>query len=182
MIRKRDRKTAGALLGGLVLPVIFSAGVWAAVCPPKLTPAEVSLEVRKLQTTLMVAALSCGHRDNYNNFVTSFKPELQKFGNLMRSHFRKRYGAGAKKKLNSYVTALANEASERSNVDYDAFCSNAAKLYDSLKGRKPSELGPIASKAKQVEFALHYKGPNSQCGQPQKNLFPDIRKVDPLSQ
>ena len=154
----------------------FSASVWAAACAPKkLTAAEVSNEVRKLQTTLMVAALSCGHRDNYNKFVTKFKSALQRHGHAIRSDFRKRYGAGGKKKLNKYVTALANEASQRSNADYDAFCADAGQLYKSLIVKKPKELGLFAAKSVSVEFGGTFKQQGGSCGKP-KQLFPDIRK------
>ena len=165
--------------GALIVTFItlgFSASVWAAACAPKkLTPAEVSKEVRKLQTTLMVAALSCGHRDNYNKFVTKFMSALQHHGHVIRSDFHRRYGAGGKKKLNKYVTALANEASQRSNADFDAFCVDAGQLYKSLIVKKPKELGPFAAKSVVVEFGGTFNPQGGTCGKP-KPLFPDVRK------
>ena len=167
----------GMLTGGATA-IGFSASVWAAACAPKkMTQAEISKEIRKIQTTLMVAALSCGQRDNYNNFVLKFRPVLQRYGQVMKADFRKRYGAGAKKRLNAYVTTLANEASQRSNVDFDAFCSDAGRLYNNLKARKPKELGPFVSKPKYIAFGGTYKP--RDCVKP-KQLFPDVRKKDPL--
>jgi len=162
-----------------VATIGFSASVWAAACAPKkLSQAEVSKEVRKVQTTLMVAALSCGKRDNYNKFVTKFKHTLRRYGQVMKSDFIKRYGGRAgKKKLNKYVTALANEASSRSNADYDAFCSDAGRLYNSLKDKKPKELGPFVSKPKYAAFGGTFKPGDCRP----KKLFPDVRNTDPLS-
>ena len=148
--RKCLRNRLSSMLIVVITTIGFSASVWAAACnPKKLSQAEVSKVVQQVQTTLMVAALSCGKRDNYNKFVTKFKGTLKRYGRVMKRDFIKRYGGTVgKKKLNKYVTSLANEASSKSNLDYDSFCSNAGYLYDSLKYKKPKELGPFVSKLK----------------------------------
>ena len=184
-MKAKGRQLVGRFLARLIGPAIggltaigFSASVLAAACAPKkMTPADISKEIRKIQTTLMVAALSCGQRENYNQFVVKFRPVLKQYGKVMKADFRKRYGASAKKKLNKYVTALANEASQRSNADFNAFCTDAGRLYNSLKARKPKELGPFVSKPKYVAFGGTYKP--RDCDKP-KQLFPDVRKEDPL--
>ena len=90
-------------LSGLLIAIItiigFSDSVWADGCvPEKLSQAEISKEVRKVQTTLMVAALSCGNRDNYNKFIVKFKGVLQRHGQVIKRDFIKRYGGVAGKK------------------------------------------------------------------------------------
>lgn len=97
------------------------------------TQADISIEVRRLQTNLMVAALSCGARQDYNTFVLAHRSSLQKYGRIIRTEFRRRYGKVGASKLNKFVTRLANEASARSNADRDGFCAEAAATFQHLK-------------------------------------------------
>tara|TARA_A100001037_G_scaffold304230_1_gene340381 strand:+ start:1128 stop:1715 length:588 start_codon:yes stop_codon:yes gene_type:complete len=171
-------------LSGLLIAIItiigFSDSVWADGCvPEKLSQAEISKEVRKVQTTLMVAALSCGNRDNYNKFIVKFKGVLQRHGQVIKRDFIKRYGGVAgKKKLDKYVTALANEASSKSNLDYDAFCSKASYFYRSLKDKKPRELGSFVSKLQYAAFSDTFKP--DEC-KPRKQYY-DIGNAGPLGE
>ncbi len=78
------------------------------------TPAERSaLNVRLLQSDMMVAALSCQLRDDYNAMVRRFGPELARHGSDLRGLFARTYGSGGEAELNKYVTRLANESSAR---------------------------------------------------------------------
>src|SRR3546814_13289172 len=81
----------------------------------------------------MVAALSCGARDDYNEFVLSHRPSLQKYGKAIRTEFRRRYGKAGNSKLNQFVTRLANEASARSNADRENFCAEATASFQEAK-------------------------------------------------
>ena len=74
--------------------------------------ADISIEVRRLQTNLMVAALTCNARADYNAFV---------------------FGKAGDSKLNAFITRLANEASTRSNADRDGFCADAASTFQQAK-------------------------------------------------
>lgn len=95
-----------------------SAG--AAACADRLE--RESLNVRQLQTQLMVAALSCNQRADYNAFVTRFRPALADHSDVMKEYFHRVYGHRSAKEINSYVTRLANEASSLSIADRMAYC------------------------------------------------------------
>lgn len=103
---------------------------WAEACAQ---PHEhTALSARVLQTELMVAALSCGNRPLYNTFVRKFRDDLVKQGHSLRLFFARHYADRGEKDLNIFITRLANEASQRSNADRAAFCSQASSLFRQL--------------------------------------------------
>jgi hypothetical protein len=137
--RTRERRfgrgaVVAALIGTLVAP---GTAVQAAPCAGvgKPSQADISIEVRRLQTNLMVAALSCGARKDYNDFVIAHRPSLQKYGKEIRTEFRRRYGKAGDSKLNQFVTRLANEASARSNADRENFCAEATASFQEARVR-----------------------------------------------
>jgi hypothetical protein len=80
---------------------------------------KLALDTRVLQTELLIGALSCGQGEQYNQFVTSFQPQLQEQGGHLISLFQRIHGAKGADKLNEFVTNLANDASKRSqNIGY----------------------------------------------------------------
>jgi len=125
-----------ALVGTLVVP---ATSAQAVPCPTigvnNLSKGDLSIEVRRLQTNLMVAALSCRARSEYNEFITTHRPSIQTYGKAIKAEFRRRYGREGSKHLNRFVTRLANEASARSNADRDAFCADAAALFEKSRTR-----------------------------------------------
>jgi hypothetical protein len=124
-----------ALVGTLVVPATSAQAVPCATGSAQLSQGDISIEVRRLQTNLMVAALSCHARSDYNEFITMHRPGLQSYGKSIRAEFRRRYGHEGSKQLNRFVTRLANEASARSNADRDGFCAEAATLFQKAKTR-----------------------------------------------
>src|SRR5512134_2432835 len=77
-----------------------------------------ALNVRALQTELMVGALACGERERYNAFVQARQPELVPYARtLQRMHG---------KRTNAFVTRVAN-ASAR-NAD----CAAISALFDEV--------------------------------------------------
>jgi hypothetical protein len=107
--------------------------VQAAPCAGTPTQADISIEVRRLQTNMMVAALACGARADYNDFVITHRPSLQKYGQVIRTEFRRRYGKDGDNRLNKFVTRLANEASARSNADRENFCAEATASFQEAR-------------------------------------------------
>jgi hypothetical protein len=88
-----------------------------------------ALNTRVLQTELMVAALTCDQKDNYNAFAVQFRQTLIKHGKNLRAMFRRTYGGTANRELNSFVTRLANRASERSMTLSQGYCEFTQKLF-----------------------------------------------------
>jgi hypothetical protein len=137
--RTRERRfgrgaVIAALVGTLVMPATSAQAVpCAAAGAVEPTQADISIEVRRLQTSLMVAALSCGARTDYNEFIIAHRPSLQNYGKAIRAEFRRRYGKEGDSKLNQFVTRLANEASARSNADRENFCADATATFQQAK-------------------------------------------------
>ncbi len=145
-----------------VLTCAWIVGAQAATCGPQLENAsagERSVAVRRLQTKLMVAALSCGAKSEYNDFVLHYRPHLKRHGTALKAKFRAEYGGSYQKRLDSFVTALANQASQRSNKDRAAFCADAKATFASLKGGDSLTAGLADRSA----MNLHYAGPQLAC-------------------
>ncbi len=107
-----------------------------------LSPKErEAINFRLLQTELMVAALSCGRDDfksKYNTFVVRFRPALRHNGRALRAIFRRAYGHNGKRRLDKYVTRLANEASVRS-MENASFCETAGRKLNAVLRARQAE-------------------------------------------
>lgn len=109
------------------------ADAYSASC---YTPAETAaVQVRMLQSELMVAALACrdsnpelGMVGQYNEFVHRLSDRLVSHSKILQAHFRKTYGADGMRRLEAFVTALANDASKRSMTSA-GYCQSAAALF-----------------------------------------------------
>jgi len=134
------RKVIGGLLLGSMLT--SAAAVNAASCESDAERA--AFHVRSLQTELMVAALTCGNRDNYNEFAIKFKGPLIESGQYLKKGFRAAYGPQAERQLNAYVTALANRLSARSVAGRDSFCANAERTFQSLESMPSVKLAAFS--------------------------------------
>lgn len=127
-----------------------------AVPAPKPSNEPMSIQVRKLQTKMMVAALSCDMRSEYNTFVTTYRPELTRHGTDLQTHFSRNFGNSHKKQLNSFVTSLANEASAASLADHAGYCAEVAALYQQIRDGKASTLDHLINAPVQVAFGGTY--------------------------
>ncbi len=140
-----------ALMGAVAAPVSTGlANQCSAYGNDRASDGVVSIEVRRMQTHLMVAALSCGARADYNAFVINHRSSLKKYGTAIRQEFKRRYGKAGPRRLNRFVTRLANEASARSNADRDQFCADASTMFEKT----------AKSRVDLAHLALHYDGPN----------------------
>lgn|GEM_PF-5800952 len=122
---------------GIVIAAVATASPAFAVsqCP---SLAEANAErVRIMQTELMVGALKCRSREDlglfgkYNAFVRKFTPELVEHGKALTSYFQRSYGRNYQKKMDTYITSLANSVSMASDQD-PAFCDSTAAMADAV--------------------------------------------------
>lgn len=131
-------------------PVLIGATALAAVCGSShlaLAQAanareQAALDVRYLQTELMVAALSCGrpeYHQHYNVFVSKFGNSLKQHGTMLKSYFTREYGKQGITQMDRYVTRLANEASLRS-MQQPTFCQDSATLFQRANALEPASL------------------------------------------
>lgn len=124
------RRSLGRAAVIAALCATVSTPVLAAICP---APDEHdSLTVRALQSRLMVAALSCSARDDYNRFVHRYTPHLADHATSMRKWFRKLHGRGHKREVNRFVTRLANDASMLSIRNRPQFCAQSQDALSAL--------------------------------------------------
>lgn len=109
----------------------------AALALEASSPVErMAVRARVVQSEMMVAALSCGLRNQYNTVVTEFRSELVSHGRVLRSMFQRQHGASGQTALDRYITKLANDASIRSNRARSAYCESAKRAFaDVLSGR-----------------------------------------------
>ena len=108
-------------------------------------PDEVALQVRVIQTDLMVAALSCGASARYNTFVKANQPVLMAAHTQLTKFFTAK--RGGQRALNTFITKLANDSSRRSIANIAAFCQETGWLYDALlaptRGDLVTFIGPL---------------------------------------
>ena len=138
---KRSFRTVSAL-AALVAAVVVSSPAQAF---ENLTQAErEALTVRLLQSDMMVAALSCQMRDEYNATVTRFQAELVLHGANLRALFRRTYGSGAERALDSYITRLANESSTRRIAAGASYCNDAVDQFARLTALPQTRLAAFS--------------------------------------
>jgi hypothetical protein len=134
-----------ALAATLCAPVAIGS-------PRCLTPPErTAFEVRVLQTEMMVAALTCrgvgGHdfSAHYAQFVENNREALKVHAGVLRSHFRRSFGAAAETHLDRYVTSLANDLSRASMSGSGTFCPQQGALFERAARTGPGDVARFAS-------------------------------------
>ena len=91
-----------------------------------------AFQVRQLQTELMVGALRCGLRDDYNGFAVKFQPVLVKNGKVMAGYFQRVYGGEGISRQDRFVTSLANDISKMSGEGQPFTCARVRKIMGQL--------------------------------------------------
>ncbi|MCP5365724.1 MAG: hypothetical protein H6905_10955 [Hyphomicrobiales bacterium] len=99
-----------------------------------------ALDTRVLLTELMIAGLSCGLSNQYNTFVTSFRPQLQQQGATLKALFARLHGQNAPDQLHTFVTDLANNASQRSHLIGYGYCHFVGNIFAEASGVSPGNL------------------------------------------
>lgn len=137
------RKTLTITILAGALAVVWGGSVLADLCARSSD--QSALSARVLQSEIMVAALTCGERSRYNMVVRKFERELVQQGYALRRLFERSYGRQANRHLNRFVTAMANDASQRSLTDENEFCAASAQLFDQLLAMTPHEFEAFAA-------------------------------------
>jgi hypothetical protein len=132
--------------------LLTAGSAWADPCTDPV--AQTALNTRALQTELMVAALSCGNRIHYNAFVIKYRGDLVKHGRSLQSFFQREHGAAGRKNLNTFITRLANEASQRSSITHAAFCANSSSLFNRLLSARPVTLEKLLASSTSSSYDI----------------------------
>lgn len=150
-------------LFGLLAASLFSAEV--AVAEPCATHIDQgAFDTAALKSELMVVALTCNERPQYNRFVEQFRPDLTREERALNAWFRRAYGHRATQMHDDYITNLANAESQEGVRRGNLYCSEHASLFPTvLRLHGAVEL---------VNFAAHRAQPQpftlAACVQPRQ--------------
>jgi hypothetical protein len=132
-----------SVLKASILAAVMATAVVAPTAADTINCLRVTevepLKVRLFQTELMVAALTCKRRTDYNQVIAKFGDELAARGRTLKVIFKRLYGTDAEPALNRFVTRLANEASLRSLRTAD-YCNGVGALFSKTLQLQPHML------------------------------------------
>lgn len=114
-----------------LIAATFLSGNAIACMPPA---SHEALDVIGLKSTLMVAALTCGQRNQYDRFMTRYHPYILREQHAVDAYFRERHGRLFHHYEDNYVTNLANVQSSAGIHEGSNFCTSSARLFDRVLG------------------------------------------------
>lgn len=88
-----------------------------------------ALNLKALESSLMVAALSCDQKIYYNNFAKKYNRELISNSKNIVSYFKRNYGKDYENNLNKFITRIANHASKFSMTSGHDYCQNTKEIF-----------------------------------------------------
>lgn len=132
---------------GLTVASLLVSQAANAMVPYCLHPAEQSaLDVEGLKSELMVTALACGTKAEYNAFVNKFKPDLNNEEKRINTFFQRAYGRQGRKQQDDYITQLANGQSQDGTKQGTQFCEQHVPMFNQVMAlRNGSELPEYAA-------------------------------------
>ncbi len=143
---RKQRRTAAAIAALLFLTA-SATGAQAADFLNCMDQRKAdAIQVRELQTHLMVAALVCDARAEYNAFVNRFTPALVQHGEQFRRYFSGTFGPDGGSHMNRFVTDLANRVSQLSASRPGEFCARTLSLFGEAKADTLSTLLPAEAR------------------------------------
>lgn len=114
--------------------ILFSWRIEAADMACAFKNEKQAFDLRAMQSHLMVAALSCGERSSYNNFIKEHNSEFIQSGRYFKSYFRRNYKDDAERQMNKFITTLANESSKKSlDTSSSKFCAEASQIFSKIR-------------------------------------------------
>jgi hypothetical protein len=111
----------------LMLPINSFAGCTAVKSEVK------AFDLMALQSSIMVAALSCNQQGDYNKLIKKHQFLFNNGGKELKGYFKRIYGSDYESELNKFITNLANLAAKSSmNNDSDLYCEQTADTFKTL--------------------------------------------------
>lgn len=127
-MRKIVKTGAAALMLACMGSNVWAAAATASGCA---RPADMNaLKTAAMQQRLMVAALSCGESQSYNNFVRSYQTELQASDKNLQAYFKRVNGKTGTADYHAYKTRLANSSSMAVINDSVGYCASAKAQFE----------------------------------------------------
>lgn len=105
-------------------------------------PEEIyAVNLRSLQSSMMVAALSCGQQDAYNRMIKKYHKDFAVGGKTLKNYFERLYGGKYEYQLNLFITKLANNATIYSmKTDPDLYCKETDKEFRKIITARKKQL------------------------------------------
>ena len=85
--------------------------------------------MRMFLSDLVVAALSCNARNQYNRLVSLHQDELVQGGKALRALFNRLHKSKATRELDRFVTHLTNRASKQ-RLSTPGYCQTMSKVFE----------------------------------------------------
>ncbi len=104
-----------------------------------------ALEVRALQSYLMVSALNCQRGESYNQFVRRFGSELSAATRTTTAYFNRAHGGQGRTRFDGHNTNTANEHSEDAIRAGSFFCRDADSLFRQALATPGADLAKFAA-------------------------------------
>jgi len=96
-------------------------------CVPADTKA--AFQVTALKSQLMVAALSCRQDSQYNGFIERNRPALVAHDKALQQWFQRTYGRQGQRRMDDFITSLANAQSQEGIRQGTSFCGNMTPFF-----------------------------------------------------
>lgn len=118
----------------LAAPILAALlGAPPAVAEPCTRPADMAaFDVASLKSQLMVTALTCDMRDQYNAFVVRFRSDLMAQEHTLQGFFARAFGQRGQQRHDDYITSLANAHSQAGIRDGTQYCHRNAGLLNEV--------------------------------------------------
>lgn len=81
-----------------------------------------AMAVRSFQSYLMVAAVACNQAQAYNDFAMRYRDQVNPTVSGLRAYFSRNYAGSGEKKLNDFITNLANVWSQVHMNNMQGYC------------------------------------------------------------
>ncbi|MBU6499813.1 MAG: hypothetical protein KGQ40_14910, partial [Rhodospirillales bacterium] len=117
-------------------------------------PEKAAFDVATLKSQLMLAALTCDARDQFNAFVAHYQHDLQGDEKSLNGFFSRAYGRQAQKQHDDFITQLANAQSELGTKAGVNFCKQNLGMFQDVMSLKSDADLPVYAAAKPLQRAL----------------------------
>lgn len=134
---------------------IIALPLWAQAPTVCATSEEYeALNMRALQSELMVAALSCNQERHYKWYVKEFAPQLKFYRTALKDFFSRNGATKPDKLMEDFLTHMANRASRSSlSRPQEQYCGEVGTLYGALQQGK---FGTVVGLANQFYAQWHH--------------------------
>lgn len=156
---------------GLIAAAFMGSNAMACMVPGT----QQALNVIGLKSTLMVGALTCSQRSDYDSFMTKFHPHILAEQHKVDAYFRDQHGRHFHKYEDTYVTNLANVQSTAGIHQGSNFCNASQELFTHvLSLNTQSQLDSFASQAPAVQPIVMLA-----CGIVERDSFRQMERLAP---